>query len=63
MTGSMETVKPIATRLPKARVVDAAGVNPVDWKIRAGYLQEMMPAALQHLEKASTKGKIVLALV
>ena len=26
--------------------VHAAGVNPVDWKIRAGYLQQMLPLPL-----------------
>jgi len=26
--------------------VQAAGVNPIDWKIRAGYLQKMMPLPL-----------------
>ena len=26
--------------------VHAAGVNPIDWKIRAGYLQQYMPVTL-----------------
>jgi NADPH:quinone reductase-like Zn-dependent oxidoreductase len=26
--------------------VKAAGVNPIDWKVRAGYMREMMPLAL-----------------
>lgn len=29
--------------------VRAAGVNPIDWKIRAGYLQQFMPLDLPHI--------------
>jgi NADPH:quinone reductase-like Zn-dependent oxidoreductase len=29
--------------------VHAAGVNPIDWKIRAGYLQAFMPLELPHI--------------
>src|SRR5580700_1407247 len=28
--------------------VHAAGVNPVDWKVRAGYLKQYMPVELPH---------------
>src|SRR4051794_21215050 len=28
--------------------VRAAGVNPIDWKLRAGYLQEFMPIQLPY---------------
>ncbi|HKU53479.1 MAG TPA: NADP-dependent oxidoreductase, partial [Nitrospira sp.] len=26
--------------------VHAASLNPIDWKVRAGYLQEMVPLAM-----------------
>lgn len=26
--------------------VKAAGINPIDWKLRAGYMREMMPLEL-----------------
>ena len=29
--------------------VRAAGVNPIDWKLRAGYLQAFMPVELPHI--------------
>ncbi|HEY2531729.1 MAG TPA: NADP-dependent oxidoreductase [Xanthobacteraceae bacterium] len=50
--GGWEAVKIEEISLPKLRVaellvrVHAAGVNPVDWKIRAGQLRQMMPLSL-----------------
>jgi NADPH:quinone reductase-like Zn-dependent oxidoreductase len=47
--GGWKAVKVEEVSLPKLRTgellirVHAAGVNPIDWKIRAGYLQQMMP--------------------
>ena len=50
--GGAEVVRVENTALPEPQAgelavrVHAAGVNPVDWKIRAGYLQQMMPLPL-----------------
>jgi NADPH:quinone reductase-like Zn-dependent oxidoreductase len=50
--GGWESVKFEEVLLPKLRTgemlvrVVAAGVNPIDWKIRTGYLKEMMPLSL-----------------
>ncbi|HEY2677436.1 MAG TPA: NADP-dependent oxidoreductase [Steroidobacteraceae bacterium] len=50
--GGWKAVKVEEVLLPKLRTgellirVYAAGVNPIDWKIRTGYLQQMMPLSL-----------------
>jgi len=47
--GGLEAVKIEEMTLPDPKVgevlvrVQAAGINPIDWKIRAGYLKEVMP--------------------
>jgi NADPH:quinone reductase-like Zn-dependent oxidoreductase len=38
--------------------VDAAGVNPIDWKIRAGYLKQFMPVALPHILGLDVAGTV-----
>jgi alcohol dehydrogenase len=50
--GGWKAVKIEEVSLPKLRAgellirIHAAGVNPIDWKIRAGYLQQTMPLSL-----------------
>jgi NADPH:quinone reductase-like Zn-dependent oxidoreductase len=50
--GGWKAVRVEEVLLPKLRTgellvrVHAAGVNPIDWKIRTGYLQQMMPLSL-----------------
>jgi NADPH:quinone reductase-like Zn-dependent oxidoreductase len=50
--GGAEGVRIEEVSLPEPRTgelvirVHAAGVNPLDWQIRAGYLQQMMPLSL-----------------
>ena len=50
--GGWEAVKVEEISLPKLRTgellarVHAAGVNPIDWKIRAGHLRQVMPLSL-----------------
>jgi len=50
--GGWKAVKIEEVSLPKLRAgellirIHAAGVNPIDWKIRAGYLQQTMPLLL-----------------
>jgi NADPH:quinone reductase-like Zn-dependent oxidoreductase len=39
--------------------VHAAGVNPIDWKIRAGYLKQYMPVALPHTPGLDVAGSVV----
>ncbi|HEV2659660.1 MAG TPA: NADP-dependent oxidoreductase [Ktedonobacteraceae bacterium] len=36
--------------------VHAAGVNPIDWKIRAGYLKDFMPATFPYVPGADLAG-------
>ena len=38
--------------------VHAAGVNPIDWKLRAGYLQQFMPVELPHIPGFDLAGTI-----
>ncbi len=38
--------------------VYAAGVNPIDWKIRAGYLKEFMPATFPYVPGADLAGVV-----
>jgi NADPH:quinone reductase-like Zn-dependent oxidoreductase len=38
--------------------VRAAGVNPIDWKFRAGYLQEFMPLDLPHTPGIDLAGTV-----
>jgi NADPH:quinone reductase-like Zn-dependent oxidoreductase len=38
--------------------VRAAGVNPIDWKIRAGYLQQFMPLDLPHIPGIDVAGTV-----
>ena len=38
--------------------VHAAGVNPIDWKLRAGYLQAFMPVELPHIPGFDLAGTI-----
>ncbi|MHB8490328.1 MAG: NADP-dependent oxidoreductase [Candidatus Dormibacteria bacterium] len=38
--------------------VHAAGVNPIDWKLRAGYLQQYMPLTLPHTAGLDVAGTI-----
>jgi NADPH:quinone reductase-like Zn-dependent oxidoreductase len=38
--------------------VRAAGVNPIDWKFRAGYLQEFMPLDLPHILGVDLAGTV-----
>jgi NADPH:quinone reductase-like Zn-dependent oxidoreductase len=38
--------------------VHAAGVNPVDWKIRAGYLKEFMPLSMPAILGADFAGEV-----
>ena len=42
--------------------VQAAGLNPVDFKTRAGGLKEEANAAMACLEAGHAKGKVVLAM-
>jgi NADPH:quinone reductase-like Zn-dependent oxidoreductase len=39
--------------------VHSAGVNPIDWKYRAGYLQEFMPLELPHIPGFELSGTVV----
>jgi NADPH:quinone reductase-like Zn-dependent oxidoreductase len=39
--------------------VHAAGVNPIDWKLRAGYLQQYMPVTLPHTPGLDVAGTVV----
>jgi NADPH:quinone reductase-like Zn-dependent oxidoreductase len=39
--------------------VHAAGVNPIDWKMRAGYLQQYMPVTLPHTPGLDVAGVVV----
>jgi NADPH:quinone reductase-like Zn-dependent oxidoreductase len=39
--------------------VDSAGVNPIDWKYRAGHLQEFMPLELPHIPGFDLAGTVV----
>jgi len=39
--------------------VHDAGVNPIDWKMRAGYLQQYMPVTLPHTPGLDVSGTIV----
>jgi NADPH:quinone reductase-like Zn-dependent oxidoreductase len=38
--------------------VQSAGVNPIDWKYRAGYLQEFMPLELPHIPGLDLAGTV-----
>ena len=38
--------------------VHAAGVNPIDWKLRAGYLQAFMPVELPHIPGFDLAGTV-----
>jgi NADPH:quinone reductase-like Zn-dependent oxidoreductase len=38
--------------------VQAAGVNPIDWKIRAGYLQQFMPLDLPYIPGIDVAGTV-----
>jgi NADPH:quinone reductase-like Zn-dependent oxidoreductase len=38
--------------------VRAAGVNPVDWKIREGWLQEMLPLQMPHILGCDVAGEV-----
>lgn len=38
--------------------VDAAGVNPIDWKLRAGHLQAFMPVELPHIPGFDLAGTV-----
>ena len=38
--------------------VHSAGVNPIDWKIRAGYLQAFMPLVLPHIPGFDLSGTV-----
>lgn len=40
--------------------VRAAGVNPIDWKFRAGYLQEFVPLDLPHVAGLDLAGTVEL---
>jgi NADPH:quinone reductase-like Zn-dependent oxidoreductase len=39
--------------------VHAAGVNPVDWKLRAGYIRQYMPVTLPHTPGLDVAGTVV----
>jgi NADPH:quinone reductase-like Zn-dependent oxidoreductase len=39
--------------------VHSAGVNPIDWKYRAGYLQEFVPLELPHIPGFDLSGTVV----
>jgi NADPH:quinone reductase-like Zn-dependent oxidoreductase len=39
--------------------VHSAGVNPIDWKYRAGYLREFMPLELPHIPGFDLSGTVV----
>src|SRR5476651_1389292 len=39
--------------------VHAAGVNPIDWKMRAGMLQQYMPVTLPHTPGLDVAGTVV----
>src|SRR6266568_5107035 len=41
--------------------VRAAAVNPIDWKFRAGYLQEFMPLELPHVLGIDVAGTVETA--
>src|SRR5580658_9567415 len=60
---SVLVVDEIARPEPKAGdvliQVHAAGVNPIDWKIRAGYLKQYMPVALPHTPGLDVAGTVV----
>ena len=38
--------------------VHAAGVNPIDWKLRAGFLQQFMPVTLPHIPGLDVAGTV-----
>src|SRR6266849_2666637 len=38
--------------------VHSAGVNPMDWKIRAGYLKDFMPATFPYVPGADFEGVV-----
>ena len=37
--------------------VAAAGVNPIDWKVRAGYLRQMLPVSMPWTPRVDPLGK------
>jgi NADPH:quinone reductase-like Zn-dependent oxidoreductase len=38
--------------------IRAAGVNPIDWKLRAGYMKDFMPLALPHIPGLDVAGTV-----
>jgi NADPH:quinone reductase-like Zn-dependent oxidoreductase len=62
--GGPEELKVEETPRPQAAVgevlirVRAAGVNPVDWKIRAGYLKDFMPVPMPFIPGIDVSGMV-----
>ncbi len=56
-----ETAQPLLSAGQLLVKVHAAGVNPIDWKIREGYLQQMMPLHLPATLGGDFSGVVVEA--
>src|SRR5688500_13148589 len=63
--GNSEQLKTEDVPLPEIRAnevlvkIHAAGVNPVDWKIREGYLKEMMPVTFPLTMGQDFSGEVI----